>query len=77
MVHSVGCSQFADSYHPLATLACTALYERLIARGKHKKTARIAVARTLLLQAGSVMRHGKAFTIPEEYLKEKTANCTA
>ena len=57
--------------------ACTELYERLIARGKHKKAARIAVARKLLMQAGSVMRHGKAFTIPEEYLKEKTANCTA
>ena len=57
--------------------ACTELYERLIARGKHKKAARIAVARKLLMQAGSVMRHGKAFTIPEEYLKEKAAKCTA
>ncbi len=57
--------------------ACTVLYERLIARGNHKKAARIAVARKLLLQAGSVTKHGKAFTIPDVYLNEKTGKCTA
>ena len=51
--------------------ACTVLYDRLIARGKHKKVARIAVARKLLIQAFSVMRHGKEFTIPQLYLKAK------
>ena len=51
--------------------ACTDLYDRLIAKGKHKKAARIAVARKLLIQAFSVMRHGKEFTIPQVYLKRK------
>ena len=57
--------------------ACADIYNRLVAKGKHRKVARIAVARKLLLQALSVMRHGKAFTIPQVYLKAKTEKGSA
>ena len=57
--------------------ASTDMYNRLVAKEKHRKVARIAVARKLLLQALSVMRHGKAFTIPQVYLKAKTEKGSA
>ena len=52
-------------------LAYADIYNRLVSKGKHRKVARIAVARNLLLHAYSVMRHGKAFTILQGFLKAK------
>ena len=57
--------------------SCAAMYDRLIEKGKHRKVARIAVARKLLLQAWSVMKNGKAFEIDEGYLNGKAAGSTA
>jgi transposase len=58
------CSLPAIKYNP----ACTDLYNRLVARGKHIRVARIAVAAKLLAQATAVMRRGKPFTVEGKYL---------
>lgn len=44
-----------------ANTACKALYERLVAKGKHKKLALIAVCNKLLKQAFAIVRSGVAY----------------
>lgn len=41
--------------------ACKALYERLVAKGKHKKLALIAVCNKLLKQAFAIVKSGVAY----------------
>jgi len=44
-----------------ANHACKALYERLVAKGKHKKVALIAVCNKLLKQAFAIVKSGVAY----------------
>jgi transposase len=50
-----------------ANPACRDLYERLRAKGKAHRSALVAVAAKLLVQAWAVRRDGKSFQIPEQY----------
>jgi len=56
-----------------ANAACKALYERLVAKGKHKKLALIAVCNKLLKQAFAIVRSGVAY---QSNFAQKTVHMT-
>jgi transposase len=58
------CAKSAARHNP----ACTALYKRLIAKGKHKTTAFGAVARKLVQIIYGVLKNQRPFFFPEQRL---------